>query len=65
MTEYDTRSVPESENKTFYHLPTSWGLTDPSYLAVSNFDPPKKLWPQKAILGISKKIEFPKNGPTM
>ena len=35
------------------------------YQYLSNFDPPKKLWPQKAILGISEKIEFTKNGPTM
>ena len=65
MTEHDTRSAPESENKEFCHLPTSRGS-----LIIIDFNfpvltPPKKLWPQKAILGISKKIEFPKNGPTM
>ena len=65
MTEHDTRSAPESENKEFCHLPTSRGS-----LIIIDFNfriltPLKSYGPKKAILGISKKIEFPKNGPTM
>ena len=28
MTEYNTRNVPESENKGFCHLAASWWLTN-------------------------------------
>ena len=49
MTEYDTRSVPESENKR--------------PIIVSSIV--EALAPKGCSGNFQKKIEFPKNGPTM
>ena len=68
MTEYDTRSVAEAENKEFCHLPTSRGF--PIFivqgsLQLSFFDPQKSSCPIKAILEMLEKIKFHKKGPRM
>ena len=66
MTEYDTRSVPEGENKEFCLLPTARGF--PVFivqhsLQLSFFDPPKSSCPMKPKTQIFEKIKFHKIGP--
>ena len=69
MTEYDTRSVPEAENKEFCHIPTSRGFPISivqGSLQLSFFDPPKKaLAPLRLFWKFSQKIKFRKKGPRM
>ena len=65
MTEYDTRSVPESENMGFCHLPTSRGSPIIIVVKYSLLTPQKGSYPKQAFLEIFEKTKFRKNGPRM
>ena len=60
MTEHDTRSAPESENKEFCHLPTSRGsliIIDFNFRVLT---PLKSYGPKRLFWEFPKKSNFPK-----
>ena len=65
MTEHDTRSAPESENKEFCHLPTSRGSPIIMDFNFRILTPLKSYGPKRLFWKFPKKIEFLKNGPRM
>ena len=60
MTEYDTRSVPESENKGYYHLPASRGSPILIVFRYPFLTPQKALAPKRLFWNFPKKSNFAK-----